>query len=211
MDRVRGPAPAIAAASGRPAIVSVPIARGASLVTRPGRPSLVVSAAIEGHREVVDVLVAAGAEIDIFAACALGDVHKVDALLTDKPSLVHARTEDSKTPLHFARTEDVAERLIRAGAALNVEDDSGQTPLQWMAATGRYKSLVSYLKSQGARAESSDIFWACVYGDIAAVRTFSNETGPWLMRDDLTDPGFIRYRSALPHCMKQRFAERTRS
>jgi RNA polymerase sigma factor (sigma-70 family) len=162
----------IAAASGRPAIVRVLIARGASVATRPGRPSLVVSAAIEGHREVVDALVAAGAEVDIFAACALGDVDKVAALLTDHPLLVHSRADDSKTPLHFARTEDVAERLIRAGAELNVEDDSGQTPLQWMAATGRYKSLVSYLKSQGARAESSDIFWACVYGDIAAVRTF---------------------------------------
>jgi RNA polymerase sigma factor (sigma-70 family) len=126
----------MATASGRPAIVRLLIARGASVATRPGRASLVVSAAIEGHREVVDVLVAAGAEVDIFAACALGDVDKVDALLTDKPELVHARAEDSKTPLHFARTEDVAERLIRAGAEINVEDDSGQTPLQWMAATG---------------------------------------------------------------------------
>jgi hypothetical protein len=45
----------MATASGRPAIVRVLIARGASVATRPGRPSLVVSAAIEGHREVVDV------------------------------------------------------------------------------------------------------------------------------------------------------------
>ena len=162
----------IAAVSGRLAIVRLLVARGASLATRPGRASIVVVAAIEGHRDVVDALVAAGAEIDLFAACALGDVPKVDALLRDNASLVHARTEDGKTPLHFARTEDVAECLIRAGAELNVEDDSGQTPLQWMAATGRYKSLVSYLTSRGARAESSDIFWACVYGDIASVRTF---------------------------------------
>jgi RNA polymerase sigma factor (sigma-70 family) len=162
----------MATASGQLAIVKLLIGRGAQLVGRSRLPSLVAVAAIEGHRDVADALAQAGAELDIFAVCALGDTHAVEAFLANDSSLVRARAADGKTPLHFARSVAVAESLVRGGAEINSLDDSGQTPLQWIAATGRYKTLASYLTSQGAMAESSDVFWACVYGDIAAVRRF---------------------------------------
>jgi Ankyrin repeat len=49
-------------------------------------------------------------------------------------------------------------------------DDSGLTPLQWIALTGRYREVCQYLITQGAKADSSDIFSACSLGDLAAVK-----------------------------------------
>jgi RNA polymerase sigma factor (sigma-70 family) len=162
----------IAVGTGHLPIVTLLIAKRAPLARTQGRPSFVALAAIEGHHAVVDALRQAGAEVDIFALCALGDTEGVHARLAEDRSLVHVRTADGKTPLHFARSVAVAERLIQDGADLNAVDDTGQTPLQWIAATGRYKALANSLKAHGARAESSDIFWACAYGDLAAVRRF---------------------------------------
>jgi RNA polymerase sigma factor (sigma-70 family) len=181
--------------SGRAEMVKLLIAHGAHV--EPDNPvdvSPLAAAAVEGRTEVVKILLDAGANVDIHAACALGDGPRAAALLTENPDVAHARTSDGKTPLHFCRSVDVAGRLLAAGARAELEavDDSGLTPLQWIAATGRYKEVCRYLIAQGAKAESSDIFSACSYGDVAGVKRLLDED-PLLISARLTrGPGVPR-------------------
>jgi ankyrin repeat protein len=163
---------AVAALSGQAEVVQLLLARGAHAGAVTGGISLIAIAAVEGRRAVVDVLVQAGLPVDLFAAAAIGDAQRVTALLRDNPALVHECTYDGKTALHFCRSTEVAEVLLAAGAPIDGEDDSGQTPLQWISATGRYKGVCRYLIAHGAAADATDIFWACSYGDVAAVLRF---------------------------------------
>jgi RNA polymerase sigma factor (sigma-70 family) len=167
----------VAAACGRAEVVRLLIDRGAPIDPNPPDLSPIVTAAIEGHAEIVSILREAGAKIDLFAACALGDYPSTVALLAANPQLVHARTFDRKTPLHFCRSVDVAQALIAAGAraALDLADDAGRTPLQWIGATGRYTEVCRYLMTEGATADSSDIFTACSIGDVVGVTRLLDE------------------------------------
>jgi RNA polymerase sigma factor (sigma-70 family) len=174
-----------AAACGRIEIVKLLLARGAAT----GLPSTAVSpiafAAIEGRDEIVTLLRESGIESDIFAAAAMGDADAAGALLSTDSALALSRTPDARTPLHFARSVAVAELLIRYGAEVDASDAHGQTPLQWIAQTGRHKELCAYLRAHGARAESKDIFSACAFGDVAAVKQFLS-----------SDQGLVRARRA---------------
>ena len=125
----------------------------------------------------VKVLLDGGVPVDIFAAAAIGDAQRVTALVVSHPALVRECAFDGKTPLHFCRSIEVAEGLLAAGADIDAVDDSGQTPLQWIGRTGRYKPVCRYLIAQGASAEASDIFWACSYGDVTAVLRFLEADG----------------------------------
>lgn len=80
------------------------------------------------------------------------------------------RTPDGRTPLHFARSEAIAELLLRYDSDIDAMDSYGQTPLQWIAATGRHKDLCAYLRARGAQTDTADIFSACAFGDMATVR-----------------------------------------
>ena len=58
-------------------------------------------------------LIARGAVVDVFAAAHLGMFDRVRELVERDPSLVHARGGDGKTPLHCARTVEIARFLHR--------------------------------------------------------------------------------------------------
>jgi ankyrin repeat protein len=165
---------AIAVSSGQLEILKLFIDRGAHLKMAATDLSPLALAAIEGRPDVVKALLDAGLPIDIFAAAALGNTERAAELIRVNSAVVRDRSSDGKTPLHFCRSIDVAKVFLEAGAESDAVDDSGQTPLQWISATGRYKPLSNYLVTMGAKAESTDIFWACAYGDIRAVRTFLN-------------------------------------
>ncbi len=134
--------------------------------------SPIATAAVEGRPQIVQLLLNNGFDPDIFAAAALGDVNMVRALLAEDPALAAATTPDGKTPLHFARSVPVATVLLEAGISVDAPDVSDQTAVQWIAATGRYNEVCACLRGHGAKAESTDAFWACVYGDAAAVEQF---------------------------------------
>ena len=71
-------------------------------------------AASRGHKEIVQLLIAKGAN-------------------------VKAKTDDGNTPLHSAaakKHENIAELLIAKGADVNAKDNKGRTPLHWATGTG---------------------------------------------------------------------------
>jgi ankyrin repeat protein len=78
-------------------------------------------------------LIARGAVVDVFAAAHLGMFDRVRELVDRDPSLVHARGGDGKTPLHCARTSEIARYLIDRGADLDARDvDHESTPAQYL-------------------------------------------------------------------------------
>jgi ankyrin repeat protein len=84
-------------------------------------------------REAAAPLIARGARVDVFAAAHLGMFDRVRELVGADPSLVHARGGDGKTPLHYARTVEIAGYLLDRGADINARDvDHESTPAQYL-------------------------------------------------------------------------------
>ena len=71
--------------------------------------------------------------MDVFAAAHLGMFDRLRELVDRDPSLVRARGGDGKTPLHCARTAEVARYLIDRGADIDARDvDHESTPAQYL-------------------------------------------------------------------------------
>ena len=78
-------------------------------------------------------LIERGAIVDVFAAAHLGMFDRLRELVDRDPSLVHARGGDGKTPLHCARTVEIAQYLIDRGADIDARDvDHESTPAQYL-------------------------------------------------------------------------------
>ena len=70
---------------------------------------LLHNAARNGHKEIVELLIAKGADVD-------------------------AKDEDGWTPLHWAVVnghEETVELLLANGSDVNAKDNDGETPLDW--------------------------------------------------------------------------------
>lgn len=120
---------------------------------------------------VAERLLAAGAVPDACAAAHLDDLALLRTILDADPSRVHERGGDGQTPLHFARSREVADLLLERGADPDARDlDHRGTPAQWMLqrrrGAGRY-DLAAYLVERGATA---DIFLAAALGRAGQVR-----------------------------------------
>ena len=110
-------------------------------------------------------LIAAGATPDACGAANLDDVPLMRRMLSAEAARVHERGGDGQTPLHFARSREMIDLLLSAGADIDARDaDHRATPAEWMlersAGAGRYE-LARYLVDQGAR---TDVFLAAALG-----------------------------------------------
>src|SRR5688572_7134628 len=112
-----------------------------------------------------DRLIAAGAVVDACAAAHLDRRDLLAKLIAGDPARVHERGGDGQMPLHFARSRQVVDLLLDAGADIDARDiDHRATAAEWMLdrrpGAGRIE-LAAYLVERGATA---DIFLAAALG-----------------------------------------------
>src|SRR5438552_7916948 len=105
--------------------------------------SAILTAVYHRQKEIVNLLVARGAALTLFEACAAGEVERLERLMADEGSLVNAFSPDGWTPLHLAAYfghVKIAEMLIGQGADVNAgsRNATGNTPLH-AALAGNHK------------------------------------------------------------------------
>lgn len=84
----------------------------------------------------ISVLVGCGRAGNIHDAAKAGNVSEVKGLLKRDASLVNAKDEKGRTPLHYGIfRRNVAEVLLAKGADINARDSEGKTPLMWTMQT----------------------------------------------------------------------------
>lgn len=97
--------------------------------------------------------------LDVFEAAALGDVDRLEALLAEEESLVHAWTADGFTALHYAAFFDgpeAARVLLDHGADANIVARHAQIKVRPIhsAAASRHTETVRLLLEHGADANA---------------------------------------------------------
>lgn len=112
----------------------------------------------------------------LIAASQRGEIHKVQDLLADKPSLITGTGPSeygwgqALHPLHIAAAgghQDIVEELLKQGADVNMLDDLKRTPLHAAVASGK-TDVAGFLIEQGA---TIDIFAAARLGKEQQVRS----------------------------------------
>jgi ankyrin repeat protein len=122
--------------------------------------SAVLTAVYHGRKEIADLLVARGATLTIFEACAAGELERIERLLDEEGASVNGYSDDGWTPLHlaafFGHTK-VAEILLAhdADVAARSRNSNGNTPLHAALAANR-RMVVGLLVGHGADVNASD-------------------------------------------------------
>jgi len=128
--------------------------------------SAILTAVYHRQKEIVNLLVARGASLDIFEACAAGEIERAERLLLDSaggavgaPS-VNAYSADGWTPLHLAAYfghAKIAELLIAHAADVTAKSrgSNGNTPLH-AALAGNHKFVAAVLIGHGADVNAAD-------------------------------------------------------
>jgi ankyrin repeat protein len=106
--------------------------------------------------EMLALLRARGAQLDVFEAAGAGDAERVRTLLAADPSLRDARAPDGWTPLHLASHFGhvrVIDLLLAHGADVNAvsRNADANAPLHAAAAGGADAALMRRLVEAGAR------------------------------------------------------------
>ena len=120
----------------------------------------VMAALYRGHANLVTMLVAAGAPLDVFGAAALGDDGALENALASDPEAVRAFAYDGWTPLHlaafFGRARALT-RLLDAGAPLEAVSRNSlrNTPLH-AAVAGGHVEVALQLIERGADVNARD-------------------------------------------------------
>jgi ankyrin repeat protein len=131
------------------------------------RGTLLLVAAVNGRREVAELLIEKGADVNaamtksnvtpLHAAAQYGHT-SIAELLIAKGAHVNAKTITDSTPLHEAAEgghTGVAELLIGKGAEVDATDFVSQTPLHLAASKGR-KQAAALLIAKGASVTAKD-------------------------------------------------------
>lgn len=121
--------------------------------------SAILTAVYHRRKEIVDLLVARGAMLTLFEACAAGEVDRVEQLLASGPD-VNAYSHDGWTPLHLAAffgRGRISELLLAHGADARAlsRNANGNTPLH-AALAGNHQMVAGLLIGSGADVNASD-------------------------------------------------------
>ena len=123
--------------------------------------SAILTAVYHRQKEIVNLLVARGATLTLFEACAAGEVERAERLMANDRPAINAFSVDGWTPLHlaayFGHTK-IAEMLISRGASVNAcsRNSPGNTPLH-AALAGNHKLVVGLLLGHGADVNAADV------------------------------------------------------
>jgi ankyrin repeat protein len=120
--------------------------------------SPLMAALYRGHHDIVDAVIEAGAEIDVFAAAATGRMGDLRRSATD--ATVNSYAYDGWTPLHLAAFfghEEAARFLLDAGADVHAVSRNGLTNTPLHAATaGKHEEVAMLLLENGAKTDAVD-------------------------------------------------------
>jgi ankyrin repeat protein/tetratricopeptide (TPR) repeat protein len=123
------------------------------------RKTALVLAAAQGHKSMVELLLARGASpnakeeygnMALHEAAAKGFVTVVEVLLANKAEL-ESRNNSGETPLHRAASAGqagIAETLLKRGANANAARNNGDTPLHLAAERGDVRTIDVLLKNK---------------------------------------------------------------
>lgn len=140
--------------------------------------SVTLKALYYGKRDVVEVLLDAGVELNIFEAAATGQTERVRALIKDSPELVNSFSSDGFSPLSlsvFFGHPETVDTLLAAGAEVNApsRETMKLTPLASAMATAQNeiaRTLIQHGANVNAKAESdlTPLHTAAARGNIEA-------------------------------------------
>ena len=121
--------------------------------------SALLTAVYHGRRDIANLLVARGATLTLFEACAAGEFDRAERLVAEG-SAVGAYSDDGWTPLHLASFfghAKIVEFLIghAADTAARSRNANGNTPLH-AALAGNHKMVAGVLLGAGADVNAAD-------------------------------------------------------
>ncbi|NKB67496.1 MAG: hypothetical protein GKR89_10575 [Candidatus Latescibacteria bacterium] len=158
-----------AAQAGRGAVVDFLVEQGADVTARNlfGETPLIM-ATIERYDKirrlgsnVTAQLVERGADVDIFAAAAMGETGVLGKMLEVEPAQARATNEYGTTPLHLAAWNghtEAARLLLEQGADPSAEDRGGCPPLYYGPYWGQHAEVTELLLQYGADLQYKNIW-----------------------------------------------------
>ena len=114
--------------------------------------SAILTAVYHRQKEIVNLLVARGAPLDLFEACAAGEIERVERLVDERDTAINDWSGDGWTPLHLAAASnnlDAIKSLIAQGADVSAANGEGKSALS-LAQEKNHREAAALLRRHGA-------------------------------------------------------------